>query len=50
LTRNTYSKLWAEVEEAKSAVKMTSLQYRRLKSFDVLETGEVKKLIAKVKL
>ena len=37
----------AEVEEAKSAVKKTSLQYRRMKRFDVLEIGEVKKLIAK---
>ena len=47
MTRDTYCKLLAEVEEAKSAVKKTSLQYRRLKRFDVLETGEVKKLIAK---
>jgi hypothetical protein len=37
----------AEVEEAKSVVKKTSLQYRRLKRFDVLEIGEVKKLTAK---
>jgi hypothetical protein len=36
-----------EVEEAKSAVKKTSLQYRRMKSFDVLEIGKVKKLITK---
>jgi hypothetical protein len=47
MARDTYCKLLAEVEGAKSAVKKTSLQYRRLKRFDVLETGEVKKLIAK---
>jgi hypothetical protein len=37
----------AQVEEAKSAMKKISLQYRGLQSFDVLEIGEVKKLIAK---
>jgi hypothetical protein len=37
----------AEAEEAKSAVKKMSLQYQGLKNFDVLEIGEVKKLIAK---
>ena len=47
MTRDSYCKLLAGVEEAKSAVKKTSLQYRMLKSFDVLEIGEVKKLIAK---
>jgi hypothetical protein len=41
ITRNSYCKLLAEAEEAKSAVK-TSLQYRRLKRFDVLEIGEEK--------
>jgi hypothetical protein len=40
-------KLLAEVEEAKSAAKKTSLQYRRQKRFHVLEIGEVKKLIIK---
>jgi hypothetical protein len=47
ITRNSYCKLLAEAEEAKSAVKKTSLQCRGLESFDVLEIGEVKKLIAK---
>jgi hypothetical protein len=47
MTRDTYCKLLAEVVEAKPALKKTSLQYRRLKRFDVLEIGEVKKLIAK---
>jgi hypothetical protein len=47
ITRNSYCKLLAEAEEAKSSVKKTSLQYRRLKKFDVLEIGEVKELIAK---
>jgi hypothetical protein len=42
MTRDTYCKLLTEVEEAKSAVKKTSLQYRRLKRFDVLKIGEVK--------
>jgi hypothetical protein len=46
MTRDTYGKLLSEVEEAKSAVKKTSFQYRRLKSIDVLKIGEVKKLIA----
>jgi hypothetical protein len=36
MKRDTYNQLLAEVEEAKSAVKKTSLQYRRLKRFDVL--------------
>jgi hypothetical protein len=47
MTRDTYCNLLAEVEEAKSAVKKMSLNYRRLKRFDVLEIVEVKKLIAK---
>jgi hypothetical protein len=37
----------AEAEEAKSAMKKTSLQYWGLENFDVLEIGEMKKLIAK---
>ena len=47
ITRNSYCKLLAEAEEAKSAVKKMSLQYRGLENFDVLKIGEVKKLIAK---
>ena len=47
ITRNTCCKLLAEVVEAKSVLKKPSLQYRRLKVFDVLEISEVKKLIAK---
>jgi hypothetical protein len=47
ITRNSYCKLLADAEEAKSAVKKVSLHYRGLEGFDVLETGEVKKLIAK---
>jgi hypothetical protein len=35
----------AEVEEAKSDVKKTSLQYRRLKRFDGHENDEMKTLI-----
>jgi hypothetical protein len=37
----------AEVEKAKSDLKKKSLQYRRLRRFDVLKIGEVRKLIAK---
>jgi hypothetical protein len=47
ITRNSYCKLLVEAEEAKSAAKKTSLQYRGLESFDVLEICEVKKLITK---
>jgi hypothetical protein len=37
----------AEVEEAKSAVKKTSLQYRGLKRCDVLKIGEMKTLVSR---
>ena len=43
-TRDCYCKLLAEVEEAKSAVRKTSLQYRRQKMFNAPETGEVRKM------
>jgi hypothetical protein len=46
-TRDCYCKLLTKIEEAKSAVKKTSLQYRRQKMFNALETGEVRKLIPK---
>jgi hypothetical protein len=46
ITRNSYCKLLAEAE-AKSAMKKMSLQFRGQESFDVLESGKVKKLIAK---
>jgi hypothetical protein len=46
ITRDSYCKILVKVEEAKSAVKKTFLEYRRLKSFDVFEI-EVKKLITK---
>jgi hypothetical protein len=47
MTRDAYNQLLAAVEEAKSAVKKTSLQYRRLKIFDVHEIGEMKTLISR---
>jgi hypothetical protein len=47
MTRDAYNQLLAEVEEAKSAVKKTSLQYRRLKRFYVLEIGEMKTLVSR---
>jgi hypothetical protein len=37
----------ADIEEAKSAVRKTRLQYRRFKTFDVLEIGEMKKLVSR---
>lgn len=36
-----------QVVNAKSAAKKTSLQFRRINRFDVIETGGIKKLIAK---
>ena len=42
IMRDNYCKLLAEVEEAKSVVKKTSLQCLKLKRFDVLKIGEVK--------
>jgi hypothetical protein len=47
MTRDAYNQLLAEVEEAKSAMKKTPLQNRRLKRFDVLEIGESKKLVSR---
>jgi hypothetical protein len=47
MTRDAYNQLLAEVEESESAVKKTSLQYRRLKGFYVLETGEMKTLVSR---
>jgi hypothetical protein len=44
---DAYNQLLVEVEEAKSPVKKTSLQYRRLKRFDVLESGEMKALVSR---
>ena len=40
-----YNKLLAEVKEAKVAQKKTSVHYRRLNRFDVLEVCESKKLV-----
>jgi hypothetical protein len=47
MKRDAYNQLLAEVEEAKSAVKKTSLQYRQLKRFHVLEIGEMKTLVSR---
>jgi len=44
-TRQKYEELISEVEFAKKVKKKTSLQYRRLKRYDVLCVGNVKKLI-----
>lgn len=40
-----YEALIKEVEEAKQVAKKTTLQYRRLKRYDVLLVGGIKKLI-----
>lgn len=44
-TAQKYEELISEVESAKQARKKTTLQYRRLKRYDVLSVGDVKKLI-----
>lgn len=44
-TRQKYEELISEVESAKEAQKKTSLQYRRLKRYDILHVGDMKKLI-----
>ena len=40
LTAEKYGSLLQEVKEAKTAKKKTSLQYRRLKRFDVIEIDQ----------
>lgn len=47
LTREKYMELIKEVEEAHRTEKKTSLQQRRLKRFNVLEIGGIKKLVAR---
>ena len=47
LTDDNYASLLQEVKDAKSAKKKSTLQYRRLKRFDVIEIGGVRKLIDK---
>ena len=45
MSKDVYNKLLAEVEEAKVAQKKTSVHYRRLNRFGVLEVFESKKLV-----
>lgn len=47
LTKEKYFALMQQVEEAKKTEKKSPLQQRRLKRFDVVEIGGVKKLIAR---
>ncbi|XP_043284072.1 KRAB-A domain-containing protein 2-like isoform X2 [Venturia canescens] len=47
LTREKYMELIKEVEEAQKTEKKTSLQQRRLKRFNILEIGGLKKLVAR---
>jgi hypothetical protein len=47
MRRDAYNQLLTEVEEAKSVVQKTSLQYRRLKRFDFLDIGEMKQLVSR---
>lgn len=47
IKRDEYDKLLTETEEAKAAIKKTSLQYRKVKRFDVFEIDGTKKLISR---
>lgn len=50
LTREMYYKLMTDVVQAKEKVKKTSLDYRRLRRFNVIEIDGIKKLIEPGKL
>jgi len=45
ITKDAYDLLLKEVEDAISATKKPSTQYRRIKRFNVLEFGDTKKLV-----
>lgn len=45
ISKNAYDSLLKEVDDAISATKKTSAQYRRIKRFNVLEFGDSKKLV-----
>ncbi|XP_060857765.1 KRAB-A domain-containing protein 2-like [Metopolophium dirhodum] len=47
ITKDAYDSLLKEVEDAISATKKTSAQYRRIKRFNVLEFGDTKKLVTR---
>lgn len=47
LTKQKYSELLQEIKSAKLAVSKTTLQYRRLKRFAIIEIGGVEKIISK---
>lgn len=50
LTKEKYTKLLREIQNAKNATSKTTLQYRRVKRFDVVvENGGVEKIVAKSK-
>lgn len=46
LRADQYQKLFSEVKDAKAADKKTTLQYRRLKRFDILEVDGAQRLIS----
>lgn len=45
ITKDKYSELLKEVEDAERVEKKTPLQHRRLKRFRILEIGDIKKLV-----
>lgn len=45
ITKDKYSELLKEVEDAERVEKKTPLQHRRLKRFRILEIGGIKKLV-----
>ncbi|KAL1510010.1 hypothetical protein ABEB36_004668 [Hypothenemus hampei] len=49
MNKDLYEELLQEIKEAKLASKKTSLQYRRVSRFDIIEVGNVQRLIAKTK-
>jgi len=48
ITKYAYYSLLKEAEDAISATKKSSAQYRRIKRFNVLEFGDTKKLVTRV--
>ncbi|KAK9679811.1 hypothetical protein QE152_g39698 [Popillia japonica] len=49
LTKTQYEELLKDIVQAKLARKKTSLQYRRVNRFDVLDIGSTRRIIAKSK-
>jgi len=47
LTKENYSELLQEIKSAKNILGKTTMQYKRLKRFDIIEIVGVEKIIAK---